>query len=295
MRPLTWSSSAAGVATVAGAGANAATITAVAPGSATIAGATSGGRSGSMTVGGAGVGGQQWAAMGSEPTLRGPGRIIARRDPARWLRAAVVAGVVGPAAAVGACHPDSSRRDSAVAHQRAPDPADSLYTLYRAQLSSDNPVLVEQQIICERGRLDSLLGSAEAARRARAVEERAYTWRDWAARRRVDAALGGREFEASATACTPGRLARLRRPVADSLAVIARREAAAGRPIARSCAFRCEFHRLVDHNMLQQEVEAQLGPGLAADAATRQLDPKALLDSVIHSPPQAGCACRGPE
>lgn len=220
-----------------------------------------------------------------------PARGRSRRGRMTWVLRAAGAGL---GVVASACRPEPPRADTAIVGRGTPNPTDSLYKLYRAQLTAENPLLVNQQILCEYVRLDSLLGREEARRRTRAVEDSVYRWRDVAARQRVRAALGGHELVLSRTSCTPMGLARLRRPVADSLAVIAAREVAAGRSVASSCAFRCEFARLADHNLSYDDLIAQLRTGLAARASTRRLDPQALIDSVIFTP-NPGCVCHAPE
>ncbi|HKV52982.1 MAG TPA: hypothetical protein VJO52_17425 [Gemmatimonadaceae bacterium] len=109
---------------------------------------------------------------------------------------AAVGGIVWSVAS-GACYrpaPDA-RQETPASVARYPHAADRFARLMRRQLSDVDPVLTEQQIICEGERIAITLGDAEASLRIRTALDTAYrTARDSSAFARVERLLGGHSF-----------------------------------------------------------------------------------------------------
>lgn len=93
--------------------------------------------------------------------------------------------------ALAACRPGDQ---SPVTRRPGPGPGDSLAKLKRRLLVDPDPVTIAQAITCEHGRLIRLYGPYKADSISRRVRDTIYTWRDQAARRRVDAKLANHVF-----------------------------------------------------------------------------------------------------
>lgn len=88
-----------------------------------------------------------------------------------------------------ACEP---RREAAPDSVQQPaDELSYLARLYREQLTADDPVLLEQAIMCERHRVATVIGYDSSRLRFRELKDTLFSIRDVQAQRRVGARLGG--------------------------------------------------------------------------------------------------------
>lgn len=84
---------------------------------------------------------------------------------------------------------------------RPPSITDRLVQLNRQLLVDSNPRAVFQATICESARLYDALGPDVARESVKAANKRSYTWRGWAAGRRLDSLLGNRTYPAGGKTC----------------------------------------------------------------------------------------------
>jgi hypothetical protein len=96
-------------------------------------------------------------------------------------------------------HPRSSREVSVV----AANPTDSLVRLMRKSLSTPNPHVTVQEVICEMGRIYTQFGEEKADRLIQESASIAYTWKDHVAIARRDSLLHGHSFGTSECSVSP--------------------------------------------------------------------------------------------
>ncbi|MGH8244591.1 MAG: hypothetical protein ACRETY_14720 [Steroidobacteraceae bacterium] len=109
-----------------------------------------------------------------------------------WVVGFLLSGVAVVAFGCGTSAPSADTRPPK--NVSAPQITDEYVRLSRKQLTDPDPRAVQREINCEIRRLGQLLGDQEAFTRMEAAEDTVFTWRDRAARERVDRALANHVF-----------------------------------------------------------------------------------------------------